>query len=83
MHHQDLGVVAALRRRRMDVQSAEVAAERLVLLERQRLVAKEQHQVRHQRQLKRLDDLGRQWRGQVDTRDLGADDGRDGVDLNR
>jgi len=43
MYHEDLRVISVLRRRRMDVQIAKVAAERHVLAKRQRLVAEEQH----------------------------------------
>lgn len=45
-HREDLGMVRVIRRRRMDVKLAETAAEGDVLLLRDRLVAREEHEMR-------------------------------------
>ena len=60
----------------MDVQLAEAAAERLVLLVRQLLVAEEDHQVLHQRVMDLLEGLVAERPGKVDAGNLRADAGR-------
>ena len=67
----------------MQVQLAEAAAERLVLLVAQLLVAEEDHQVRHQRVMDFLKRLVAQWPGEIDAEDLGADAGRELAHLDR
>src|SRR5665213_2024536 len=67
----------------MDRQFAEQAAERLVLIQRQFLVAKEQHLMRHQRVVDFLELLIAQWTGEVDAGDFGADGGGGGRDRDR
>ena len=57
----------------MDVQLAEQAAERLVLLKRQLLVAEEDHLVRHQRVVHFLELLIAQRLRQIDPGDFRAD----------
>ena len=60
---------------RMDVQFAEQAAERLVLVERQLLVAEEDHLMRHQRVVHFLELLVAERLAEIDTEDLRADRG--------
>ena len=60
----------------MDMQRPEAAAERLVLLDRHVLVAKEDHQVVHQRIMHLLELLVAERPGEVDTDDFSADGGR-------
>ena len=81
MHNQYLGVGAVFGRSGMNVKVPELSAQRFVLLERQLLVAKEQHEVIHQAIVDRLERLRRQWCGQVDAGDLGANHGRNRVDM--
>ena len=63
-------------RRGMEVQFAETAAERLVLLVRQLLVAEEDHQVLHQCVMDLLEGLVAQRPGKVDAGNFRADAGR-------
>ncbi len=81
VHHQNLGVLTVFGRGRVDVQVTELTAQCLVLLERQLLVAKEQHEVRHQGLVNRLERLWGERRGQIDAGYLGANHGRDGIDM--
>ena len=67
----------------MQVQLAEAAAERLVLLVAELLVAEEDHQVRHQRVMDFLERLVAQWPGEIDAEDLRADAGRELAHLDR
>ena len=57
----------------MDVQLAEQPAERLVLVERQFLVAEEHHLMRHQRVVHFLELLIAERTAQIDAGNLGAD----------
>ena len=79
--NQDLRVFRVLGRGRVNVQLTEAAAEGLVLLERQLLIAKEEDQVPQpgvpQRRQGRVVERLRQ----VDAGNLGADDRRERCDL--
>src|SRR5205807_7457846 len=66
-----LGIAAG--RGRMQMQLAEAAAERLVLLMGQRLVAKEDHQIIHQGIVDFLEGLVAEGLGKIDARDFRTD----------
>src|SRR5258707_14907335 len=65
----------------MQVQLAEAAAERLVLVVGELLVAKEDHQVRHQCVVNFLKGLVAEWLGEVDTEKLRTEPRRELADL--
>ena len=74
LDYENLGMIRYPgRRRRMHVEPAEAAAERLVLLDRQLLLAKEEHQMIHERIVHILELPVSELLGQVDAKDLGAD----------
>ena len=79
--HQ-FGMAGLGRRRRVDVQFAELAAEIEVLLRRQMLVAEEDHQVLGQRAVDLVHLRGCR-RAQIDAADLAADDRGQLVDADR
>ena len=75
---QDLRMLGAgARRGRMKVQLAEAAAERLVLLVGELLVAEKDHQIVHQRVMDLLEDLVAERPGEIDAEDLRTDHRRE------
>ena len=77
------GWPGCVRRGGMDVQLAEVAAERQMLLLRQMLVAEEDHEVLGQRAMDFVHLSGCRAASQIDAADLCADDRRELVDADR
>src|SRR5262249_13133888 len=78
MHDADLGMAVDLGLGgRMDQQLAEQAAERLVLLDADLLVAEEDHLMRHQRIVQLAHLVVRQGLAEIDAEDLGAGGGRE------
>ena len=75
-------MAVGFRGRRVDVQRAELAAERLVLIQGHLLIAKEDHLMVHQRVMDFPERLVAQRLGEVHALDLGADDRADRVHLN-
>src|SRR5215831_9573745 len=73
LHDENLRVTRQQsRRRRMYVELAKTAAERLVLIDSQLLIAKEEHQVVHERTVDLLKLPIVERLGQIETKDLGA-----------
>ena len=83
MDDHQLGMARRVRRRGMDVQLAEAAAEVEVLVLGDMLVAEEDHQVLRQRAVDLLEGLVAERLRQIDAADLGADDRRQLVDRDR
>jgi hypothetical protein len=78
---KDLGMSLRTGRVRVNVQLAEIAAERLVAFHVKRLIAKEQDLMLRQRQVQFLDLAVAERPGERQARDLGANTRRDGHDI--
>src|SRR5256884_6328277 len=81
MDGKDLGMSLRTGRVRVNVQLAEIAAERLVAFHVKRLIAKEQDLMLRQRQVQFLDLADAERPGERQARDLCANTPRDGHDI--
>ena len=83
MHDQHLGVFRVFGRRRMNMQVTKAATERDVLLQREILVSKKQHQMLSQRFLEGAQRRVIERSRKVDARYCSANHGRHGSDMKR
>ena len=79
VNHQDFGMAVGRRRTRVDVEVAEFAAQRLMLVDGHRLIAEEQHLMFHQGVVQFLKLLVAKRLAQIDAVDLSTDIGGAGA----